>query len=317
MSTKQHVLEARRSTRTGAARKPASVTTVCQVVTAATIAERHGPGTRLPRRARCAPRGRRGRSAGRRCAPCDGPPPVHHVVHEVGGAAGEAEGREGEQGDRRPSPGRSVSPANTSPLEDEHVLDPLAGPHRLEDEAARCSCDARRRLWPPGQISWPCLEAPADRAPHALPQLHARLGTRARPRAFSTLQAIVLFISLSTWMLLLVEAGALDRRVHASATSLATEGSRIRSCATSQAELRLEQVLHRVHDLVHRVGTLVRDPVGLAGRALDWRPQAAGRARCCPRRTCCAATRRRPTIGALPSRIIRKNSLWRGGCSGP
>ena len=51
-------------------------------------------------------------------------------------------------------------------------------------------------------------------------------------RALATEQAIVLFISLSTWIFCWYRPILWSAQSHASATSLATEGRRMRSCAT-------------------------------------------------------------------------------------
>ena len=102
----------------------------------------------------------------------------------------------------------------------------------------------------------------------------------------------------------------------ARATSLAMEGSRIRSCATS--------IPNSFSSRFSTVSTISFIEYARSSAIQYVSPAAWGAAAASRRPSEVLSTydmlRRdspSPTIGALPCRIIWKNWLWRGGCSGP
>src|SRR6058998_1070804 len=140
----------------------------------------------------------------------------------------------------------------------------------------------------------PVLEAPADRAPHALlqldPRIVAQLALGARDRAGDRLAHLREDVDL-----LLVAPHRLEERVGDSRHPARQRREAEPPVRDRHAELLLEQALHRVDDLAHRVGAPVGDPVEAPAR------------RAVPP----------PTSGALPSRIMLKKRVCRAGCSGP
>src|SRR5438034_5891764 len=161
----------------------------------------------------------------------------------------------------------------------------------------------------------PLLQAPADRAPHAFleldPRIVAQLVLGARDRAGDRLAHLREHVDL-----LLVAPHRLEERV-GDARHLARQRREPEAPVRDRhAELVLEQTLHRIDGLAHRVGASVGDPVEAPARRrapLGEEKRLAGVVDVRHRAPCRAA----PTSGALPSRIMVKKRDCRTGCSGP
>src|SRR5437773_7578808 len=111
----------------------------------------------------------------------------------------------------------------------------------------------------------PVLEAPADRAPHAFleldPRSVAQLALGARDRAGDRLAHLREDVDL-----LLVAPHRLEERVGDTRQPARQRRKAAAPVRDRHAELVLEQALHRVDDLAHRVGAPVGDPVEVPAR---------------------------------------------------